>query len=274
MGRLHVAYRYLKNDRLRHYERILAMAKENAYEVVGMATAHKILQRCHKSRRLLVLRHDVDRVTSGAKAMAKIEKSLGIASTFYFRWKTFDLELVAEIHKLGHECSFHFETVSDYYLEKGLDPQKVPLTRKIIHECLLRLRTEISKFEETCVLHGIPLRLQTIAAHGTRVNRILGFPGNRLLDYDKNGLCDGLMEAYAPDFLTSCDCYISDCTLRNCLGYRYGVSPCDAITQGKRMIIFLSHPSHWYGGFWERVARAGITLLIGVNRKVGVFKYY
>ncbi len=272
MQRLHTALRYVRNRRLEEYEQILVAASRASYRIVGVAEARDLRDR-QEEMPVLVLRHDVDHHSAATLAMAKIENSVGATSTFYFRWNTFDLELIAELDSLGHECSFHFETVSDYYLEKGLDPAQTPIDDEIIADCLVRLKDDLAKFRRLCADQGISLELRTVAAHGHRINRALGFPGNRLLQHAEEQFLGATMEAYDSRFIDWLDVYISDTTLRQCGGYRYGLHPEDAIQMGLRRILFLSHPSHWHFGLGERIARAGITLLIGLNREVHVFKY-
>lgn len=60
----------------------------------------------------VVLRHDVDRELKNALAMAELEQSLGIRSTYYFRYpRTFDPEVLSRISQLGHEVGYHYEAL-------------------------------------------------------------------------------------------------------------------------------------------------------------------
>lgn len=44
--------------------------------------------------------------------MAELESKKGVKSTYYFRVpKTFDAEIIDQIHKLGHEIGYHYETL-------------------------------------------------------------------------------------------------------------------------------------------------------------------
>ena len=62
-----------------------------------------------------LIRHDVDRLPSRALKMAKLENSIGVRSTYYFRKKpwVFNPLIIKEILKLGHEVGYHYETLSD-----------------------------------------------------------------------------------------------------------------------------------------------------------------
>lgn len=62
-----------------------------------------------------LIRHDVDRRPKRALQMAKLEKAMGINSTYYFRAKpyVFKSEIIKEISRLGHEIGYHYESLSD-----------------------------------------------------------------------------------------------------------------------------------------------------------------
>ena len=62
-----------------------------------------------------LIRHDVDRMPRRALKMAKLENSIGVKSTYYFRKKpwVFDPRIIKEILNLGHEIGYHYETLSD-----------------------------------------------------------------------------------------------------------------------------------------------------------------
>ena len=63
----------------------------------------------------VIFRHDVDRSLKRALNMARIENSLGVSSTYYFRMKphTFIPPIITEISELGHEIGYHYESLSD-----------------------------------------------------------------------------------------------------------------------------------------------------------------
>ena len=62
-----------------------------------------------------LIRHDVDRRPKRALQMAKLEKEMGINSTYYFRAKpcAFNPEIIKGIAALGHEVGYHYECLSD-----------------------------------------------------------------------------------------------------------------------------------------------------------------
>ena len=68
-----------------------------------------------KPETFCLLRHDVDRRPKRALQMAKVEKEMGIRSTYYFRAKpcAFNPEIIKGIAALGHEVGYHYECLSD-----------------------------------------------------------------------------------------------------------------------------------------------------------------
>ncbi|APF20135.1 hypothetical protein Calab_0553 [Caldithrix abyssi DSM 13497] len=63
--------------------------------------------------KLIILRHDVDRIPENALQTAIIEHELGIQGTYYFRVvpESYDLQIMDKIAELGHEIGYHYEDV-------------------------------------------------------------------------------------------------------------------------------------------------------------------
>ena len=64
--------------------------------------------------KVIILRHDVDRLAKNALAIAKIEKSLNIKASYYFRIvkESYDENIIKQIADLGHEIGYHYEDLS------------------------------------------------------------------------------------------------------------------------------------------------------------------
>jgi hypothetical protein len=97
-----------------------------------------------------ILRHDVDRRPSNALKMARLEDSLGIHSTYYFRVnrRVFKADIIREIAELGHEVGYHYEVLDKAH-------GKVSLAERIFVDELDRLR-EVTEVSTAC-MHGNPL---------------------------------------------------------------------------------------------------------------------
>jgi len=68
-----------------------------------------------KPGQFCMIKHDVDRRPYHAVRMALLENELGVQSTYYFRAKshTFLPDVMKQIHRLGHEIGYHYESLSD-----------------------------------------------------------------------------------------------------------------------------------------------------------------
>ena len=98
----------------------------------------------------LLLRHDVDRRPWMALRMARLERDLGVRSTYYFRAvrHTFRPDVIAEIHGLGHEIGYHYETLAD---SRG----DIAVAFELFQEHLSEMR-QITPVQ-TISMHGRPL---------------------------------------------------------------------------------------------------------------------
>lgn len=98
-----------------------------------------------------LVRHDVDRKPENALAMAKLEASMDVKATYYFRTKsnTFVPSIIKEVVSLGHEVGYHYESLSD--------------ADGNIEEAVKDFRHNLSRLRElvpitTCSMHGRPLK--------------------------------------------------------------------------------------------------------------------
>jgi len=61
----------------------------------------------------VILRHDVDARPQNSLRLARLEHTLGIRGTYYFRIPhTFQPSIIQEIASLGHEIGYHYETLA------------------------------------------------------------------------------------------------------------------------------------------------------------------
>lgn len=101
-------------------------------------------------KKVVVLRHDIDKLPENAVAVAKIEKNLGIKASYYYRIvKESNVpELIREVAKMGHEIGYHYE---DLTLAKG-DKQAAI---KLFEKNLAYFRTFYPV--TTACMHGSPM---------------------------------------------------------------------------------------------------------------------
>lgn len=127
------------------YEQLLLAIREAGYEY--QTFEEFILQ---PKSKVVVLRHDIDKLPNNALKFAQIENKNGIKASYYFRILPFVYkeDILSAIAALGHEVSYHYEDLS---LAKG-DYEKAIKHFEIHLE-------NIRKFypAKTICMHGSPL---------------------------------------------------------------------------------------------------------------------
>ena len=91
------------------YQKLLTTLKSKGYTFQLFADAIE-----NPQANTIILRHDVDLHPENALRTAKIEHSLGIRSTYFFRIipETFKPEIIQQIADLGHEIGYHYEDLT------------------------------------------------------------------------------------------------------------------------------------------------------------------
>ncbi|MFC1908877.1 glycosyltransferase [Chloroflexota bacterium] len=132
---------------LRKYEELCREILDSGYTIT---TVDSILSNGHSTAKTVVLRHDIDRKLDSALQMAKLEYSLGIKSTYYFRVNNIasSLVVIKTIASMGHEVGYHYEVLDK---AKGDHTQAIQIFQQEIAE----LR-KIAKVTTAC-MHGNPL---------------------------------------------------------------------------------------------------------------------
>jgi len=233
---------FLMPSRLDAYERLLGIAIDAGYEIVGVERFWSQVQveprvpEQDPARRRLVLRHDVDTDPGTAAAMWRIERRLGVRSSYYFRLSTLDVSLARGIAEDGGEAGYHYEELATLAKRRGLrDADRVlallPEARKLFARNLARLRA----------LTGLPI--VTAASHGDFANRVLDLPNWLLLaDMEFRESVGIAVETYDEALTRHLSRRYSD-TLRP----RHWVpeSPVPALRDREAAIQLLVHPRHW-----------------------------
>ena len=266
MNRISLALSYAFRTRINDYRHILVSALDADYKVCSVEQS--LIELKKNTEKLLVLRHDVDHISPGTIAMADVESGLDVTSTYYFRLNTLNHRDVDLVKNLGHEVSFHYETIADYAADNGIIEKSVMMSNCHLESCAKRLKHELDWFRtETGV------NCHTVASHGTLLNRRLEIPNRMLFEMlpDLANLLRVQLEVYDPSYLGQFDRYISDTQWEINDGFRYGLHPEQAILEGIPHFILLTHPNHW--GFTPRVRirRVIKCLLFGRVIDSGVF---
>jgi hypothetical protein len=267
MNRINLFIKYLKNNRIKEYDKIIQDALSNDYQVISLRDY--VEKNYDDSKKLFVLRHDIDQCSDATRMMFEIEKKYGVYSSFYFRNSTFNAKLMKEIEAYGSEASLHFEPIADFVKANNIQDKEELF--KTIHwekRCLNILKDNIDTFRN---LLSIPCI--TIASHGEYENRLVKVPNNYLTEdiihYDYLGI---KLEAYNKNMIHQVTSYISDMPIEINDGYRYGVTPMEAIERGEKFIMFLSHPNHWYYIRWQQFKKIVKVLIKKPIYKIESFK--
>lgn len=240
MNNIQTLIRYLINKRLTEYEKILTTAIENKYRIISLRDYAS--NTYSDSSLLFILRHDIDKESKATGLMFEIEKKLGANASYYFRNSTLDTELMKKIEAFGSEASLHFETIADFIKEKGISSKKELEQYNYYENCMENLISNLELLRK-----DTNLPFATIASHGEKVNLICKISNNALTEdqrsYSRLGI---ILEAYNREFIAKVTSYISDTPIEINGGYRYNVHPVDAIAANSPVILFLTHPEHWY----------------------------
>jgi len=96
------------------YEALLRDLRTADRRMIGVADFIQA-QVGERGEHYAILRHDVDRLSSWAVALARVEQRAGVASTYYFRCSAagkFPEAAVKAISAAGHEVGYHYECLS------------------------------------------------------------------------------------------------------------------------------------------------------------------
>ena len=134
---------------LKYYKKLCCFLFEQGYE---FTTCKEFYKECSykKNKKIVVMRHDVDRLPYNALKMAELERDMHINSTYYFRHirSVFKKDIIKSIFSLGHEIGYHYETLS-----KASGDKK---------HAILLFESELNDFRSivpvtTICMHGAPL---------------------------------------------------------------------------------------------------------------------
>lgn len=115
---------------LKKYTELLQQFIESRYRFVTFEyyCAHKTEL---EAERFIILRHDVDLKAENSLATAKIEHSMGIQASYYFRVvpQSNKPEIIDAIAAMGHEIGYHYEdmTICEGDADKAIDHFKKQL---------------------------------------------------------------------------------------------------------------------------------------------------
>jgi hypothetical protein len=219
------------------YGRLLKAALSADYSVVSLESFLDQEVSADEASPILILRHDVDQHPSSALTMSDIEVSLGVRSSWYFRWRTAHPAVIAELRRRGSEVGFHYETLTREALAAGSgrlseSPNRLARGR----DCL---REEIEIFE------GLFGPIRSIAAHGdTRVPEVRNAELLRDQEWSDYGIAYDANDAMRRHQLAA---WLTDRSMAEG-GWSDGLDPFSLIHDRQTPILCLTHPNNWVSG--------------------------
>ena len=106
------------------YKELLESLKDEGYT---FQTFEQFVQ--NPDKKVVVLRHDVDKLPQNGLDLAKIEHSLGLQASYYYRIvkESNQPRLIEAVRDLGHEIGYHYE---DLTLAKGDKTKAIEMWEK------------------------------------------------------------------------------------------------------------------------------------------------
>ena len=147
----------------------------------------------------VILRHDVDARPQNSLRLARLEHTLGIRGTYYFRIPhTFQPSIIQEIASLGHEIGYHYETMATI-VKEGMRERRDEETKRRRDGETKRMKSAYELFVENLCKFREIVPVTTICMHGSPLSRYdnreiwqkydyrdLGIIGDAYLDIDFN----------------------------------------------------------------------------------------
>jgi len=161
---------------LRKYAELCNTLLDSEYQIL---TVLSCLENNKKIEKFAILRHDVDVSAEKALVIAGLERSLGLKSTYYFRYpRTFHPEIIKRISSMGHEVGYHYEVLDK---TKGNPEEAIQL-----------FENELEEFRKICDVKTICMHENPLSKHidlnlwGEYDFRDYGILGEAYLSLDYN----------------------------------------------------------------------------------------
>ena len=146
----------------------------------------------NQTEKVIVLRHDVDRMPLNSLEFAKILAEVGIRGTYYFRAipESWDEAVIREIERMGHEIGYHYEDMNRCAV-RGVRYAEEDLAKIAIESFAVNLE-KLRKIVpvKTICMHGSPLsKWDSRLLWKYYDYRDFGIIGEPYFDIDFNKVC-------------------------------------------------------------------------------------
>lgn len=144
------------------------------------------------SHKVIILRHDVDKLPENSLATAEIEHDAGIYGTYYFRCGNggFEEETIKQISQLGHEIGYHYEDLRSARQKAKDKRQRTPDCKTArLHDKEEELAAvAIDSFRENLAKLRNIVPVETICMHGSPLSSADSRVLWKYYDYDTMGI--------------------------------------------------------------------------------------
>jgi len=230
---------FLMPSRLENYRALLKQALAAGYTICSIERFWSLIQALgvDPARRYLILRNDIDTGPWTAREMWRIELSLGIVASYFFRLSSLDLGIMDQMAASGVEPSYHYEELATVAKRRGLRTRSelesyLPEAQDLFARNVAGLRSRT----------GQPIRV--VAAHGDFVNRKLGLPNTAILADRAFRAQIGIeLETYDAAFMDTVSSRHADLTSPP---WWTPARPALAIARGEPVVYVLVHPRSWH----------------------------
>lgn len=227
-----------------HYREFLRLALANGYVV--RSVEDWFAGDPEEASPVLILRHDVDQAPRSVPPMLAIERELGIRSSWYFRWRTADPDVIDEVRSAGGRVGLHYETLTRLALHDPSwsrpDDDQLSRAREILHDEIRAFGALFGGLDGVCP-HGdtrVPgtdnrslMRRQRPAGYGARLD------------------AREVMRKRPPAY------WLSD----RPAGWAPGARPGELLAARTSPLLCVVHPNNWMSGTaaWrDRILAAGL----------------
>lgn len=232
---------YFKKSRLPEYKKILEMARENDYRMVGILDFYNMMKENPKlleKQRILINRHDIDTSPKVAREFFNIEKNVyghDGSATYYFRESTIDKKLISDIEAYGYETGYHYEQLATF--EKKHKLKNVERILEHLPEMREQFRKDLVEYRKKTNTASV-----TVASHGDFVNTKYDLQSVEILkDTKLRKELKIIVEAYDDDI----EGYLDERFADHILVADFGTEVVRAISDGSNCVLMLTHPRNW-----------------------------
>jgi hypothetical protein len=229
---------FLMPSRLGAYRHLLETALEAGYSILSIERYWRIVTDAalDPAGRYLILRHDIDTDPQTAAIMWRIEHSLAVESSHFFRLSTLDIELMRAIEAAGGRASYHYEELATVARQRR--PRTHDQAVRLIPEAQELFAANLARLRK---LTGIGM--EVVASHGDFLNRKLGIKNTTILADERFRREMGItVEPYDEKFLATVSSYHRDALPP--APWMHG-DPFAAIDRREPVMYALIHPRPW-----------------------------